>query len=145
MRLDIAALLAAALMTGGCATGYGKASIFGGYWDKAGPGEAIEVGFSGNGYIKPDRVQVYLLYRSAEVARERGKRYVSIYPSIAAAINDTPVSEATAHSLGGKPFGKVFVLLHDGPAPGALDADEVMARYGAEVKGTGLKAKGDAR
>lgn len=132
--MRLAVMLCCALALTGCATGYGKNGIFGGYWDEEGPGELIEVGFNGNGYTEAGKVEVFLLYRSAEVARERGKPYFSAYQTIGAAIVDLPLSEATAHSLGGKPFGKVYVLLHEDAVPGAMNADEVLAKYADAVK-----------
>lgn len=134
-----------ALLLGGCATGYGKSSIFGGYWNKEGPGELVEIGFNGNGYTREDRVELYLLFRSAEIARERGKAWFSIYETIGDAIVDQPLGEANASSLGGKPFGKVYTLLHDAQVPGALNTDEVLAKYGPEVRGRMAAAKEGAK
>lgn len=127
--------LSCVLLLGGCATGYGKNSIFGGYWHKEGPGELVEIGFNGNGYTKEEKVELYLLFRSAEIAKERGKPWFSIYPTIGHAIVDEPLTEANANSLGGKPFGKVYTLLHDAQVPGALNTDDVLVRYRADVKG----------
>jgi hypothetical protein len=124
-----------ALLLGGCATGYGKSSIFGGYWSKDGPGELIEIGFNGNGYTEADKVQVYLLYRSAEFAWDRGKAYFEIYPSIFDAISGRPIAETTANVLGGKPFGKVYMLTNDAQVEGALKTDDILARYADAVKG----------
>lgn len=133
MRLmGIAAL--AALALAGCASGYNKANIFGGYWQKDGPGKLIEVGYSGNGYTKGANVEIYLLYRSAELAKAGNKPYLSIYPSIAAAIADLPASEASASALGGKPFGKVYVVMRDEAAAGALRTDDLLAKYAEAVK-----------
>ena len=83
--------LALALLATGCATGYHKSGFTGGYWEKSGPGELIEVGFSGNGYIKEERVGDYLMYRCAEVARQHGGKYFTIYHSIYEAIADRPL------------------------------------------------------
>ena len=132
--MRLAAILCCALALAGCATGYVKDSIFGGHWDEEGPGELITVGYNGNGYTKGEKVEIYLLYRSAEVARERGKPYFTAYQSIRAAIVDAPLSEATVHALGGKPFGKVYIMLHDGPVPGGLEATDVLAKYAEAVK-----------
>lgn len=141
MRLSVVLLVV--LMLAGCATGYGKSSIFGGYWSKEGPGDLIEVGFNGNGYTDVQKVNVYLLYRSGEIAKERGKPYFSMYRTIGEAILDNPMSEASASSLGGKPFGKVYVLLHGEPTPGALITNDVLAKYLGEVKGaTGARSSG---
>ncbi len=128
------ALVAAALLLSGCATGYGKMGLTGGYNEVDGPGKLIEVNFYGNGFIRADRVEIYLLYRAAEVTKLRGKRYMSVYETIETAIADRPIMGPSAESVGGKPFGKVYLLLRDDMIAGALDADEVIARYDAIVK-----------
>lgn len=120
-----------------CATGYGKSGLTGGYWSKDGPGELIEVGFDGNGYIDIGKVEIYLLYRSAELAKEKNKPYFSIYHRLSDAIVDRPLSEETqASSIGGKPYGKVFMLLHDTKVPGALVTDEILEKYAEHINGT---------
>jgi hypothetical protein len=136
MRIVLAVALATAL--GGCATGYGKSGLTGGYWDKPGPGELVEVGFDGNGYIAAEKVEVYLLFRAAEIARQRGKPYFRIYQRLGLAILDVPMARAGSTALGGKPFGKVYMLLEDGPVAGALATDEILARYAGEVKGAAI-------
>ena len=119
-----------------CASGYGKSNIFGGYWSKEGPGELVEVGFSGNGYTDIRKVEIYVLFRSAEIAKQRGKPYFSIYPNLATAIIDKPLSEETqASAIGGKPYAKVFMLLHDAPVAGALNAEKILAKYDDQVSG----------
>ena len=134
--------VALAMLLSACATGYGKSSIFGGYWDKPGPGELIEVGFDGNGFIKGDRVEVYLMYRSAEVAKSRGKAHFSIYHTLYDAIIDKPLVEAESTSLGGKPYGKVFMLLHDTAVPGSLETEAVLAKYRDQIPGRAAPANG---
>jgi hypothetical protein len=138
MRMVFAVALAMAL--GGCATGYGKSGWTGGYTDSPGPGELVEVGFSGNGYITQAKLEIYLLYRSAELAKQRGKPYFRIYHTIKDAIRDQPMLRADATALGGKPYGKVYMLLEDGPVPGALSADAILAQYASEVKGASTTA-----
>jgi hypothetical protein len=142
------ALLSAALLLSGCATGYGKMGFTGGYSEVDGPGKLIEVNFYGNGFIRADRVEIYLLYRAAEVTKLRGKRYMSVYQTIETAIADRPITGPSAESVGGKPFGKVYLLLRDEMTDGALDADEVIARYDAIVKApanAGSSKQGKAR
>lgn len=129
-------LLMLALVLTGCASGYGKSNIFGGYWSKDGPGELIEVGFNGNGYTDIRKVEIYVLFRSAEIAKQRGKPYFSLYHDLGSAILDQPLSvESQASDIGGKPYAKAFMLLHDTPVNGALVTDEILAKYDAQVKG----------
>lgn len=128
------AWLAAVVLLAGCASGYNRNSLFGGYWDKNGPGKLVEVGYNGNGYTHTENVGIYLFYRSAELAQQRGKPWLSIYPSISAAIRDVPVADARVHALAGKPFGKVYIVLRDGPAEGAVEAKAVMAQYADVIR-----------
>lgn len=138
LRWSAAAL--AALCLAGCASGYNKSNLFGGYWNREGPGKLLEVGYSGNGYTRGATVEAYLLYRSAELARARHMEWLSVYPTIADAILDRPVSEASANALGGKPFGKVYVMMRPAQVAGALRTEAVLARY-AEVVRTGDPGK----
>jgi hypothetical protein len=118
-----------------CATGYGKSNIFGGYWSKPGSGELIEVGFDGNGYIKIEKVEIYLLYRSAEIAKEKQKPFFSIYHRLSDAIVDRPLSEETqASTIGGKPYGKVYMLLHDTRVTGSLETDVILKKYSEFIR-----------
>jgi hypothetical protein len=63
---------AMALVLSGCATGYHGSSIDGGYSAKEVEPGIWRVGFSGNGFTTPESVQTYWLYRSAELALEKG-------------------------------------------------------------------------
>jgi hypothetical protein len=132
--------VAMAMLLSACATGYGKSNFFGGYWDKPGPGELIEVGFDGNGFIKGDKVEVYLMYRSAEIAKARGKAHFSIYHTLYDAILDKALVNADATAIGGKPYGKVFMLLHDSAVPGSLETEAVLAKYGDQIPGRAAAA-----
>jgi hypothetical protein len=123
----------------GCATGYHSVTNpilgwTGGYWDKKGPGELIKVGFAGNGYIQPDKVGVYLLYHSAEVAQREGKRYFVLYQNLYSAIADRRSSEKRVTTLTGKPTTYAYILLLDQEEDSALVADEVIARFKSQVK-----------
>lgn len=137
--------LAFAMLLSACATSYGKSNIFGGYWDKPGPGELIEVGFDGNGYISGDRVETYLMYRSAEVAQSRGKRHFSIYHTLHDAILDKPLADIDSTAIGGKPYGKVFMLLHDVPVAGSLETEAILAKYRDRIPGAKRAAEAASR
>src|SRR5690348_18496880 len=83
--------MVAALLLGGCATGYHSdkgviRGYTGGYWEQPGPGELLKVGFSGNGYIDRDTTHAHLMYRCAELALQRHKRYFRLYESLTDAI-----------------------------------------------------------
>lgn len=131
---------AAAMLLGGCATGYNDAKnpllgFAGGYWDQKGPGELIKVGFAGNAYITKEKVGTYLLFRCAEVAKREGKPYFALYQNLPSAVADRRSSEKTVTTVTGKPTSYAYILLFDGPAEGLMSAADVIARLGPEVKG----------
>lgn len=137
MRTFAAVVLAASLA--GCATGYHSLNnpllgITGGYWDVKGPGSTIKVGFAGNGFIKPEKVGVYLLYRSAEVTRREGGTHFVLYQSLQDAVGDVRSSERTVSSTFGKPNAYAYIWVVPESERGALSAADILERYGPEVK-----------
>lgn len=136
-RMLAAALLAVSLS--GCATGYHSATNpllgwTGGYWDEKGPGSTIKVGFSGNGYIKPEKVGVYLMYRSAEVTQREGGTHFVLYKSLYDAVGDVRSSERKVNSVWGKPTTHAYIWIVPAGERDALSAAEILERYAAEVK-----------
>lgn len=141
-RLLAAALFALCLT--GCATGYHSANNpilgwTGGYWDQKGPGSTIKVGFSGNGFIKPDKVGIYLLYRSAEVTQREGGTHFVLYQSLNDAVADVRSSERKVNSTWGKPNTYAYIWIVPAEEREALSAAEIIERYGPEVKAAASK------
>jgi hypothetical protein len=126
----------ACLCLQGCATGYGAAGPTGGYVESRVNARLIKVDFSGNGFIKSDKVQTYALYRCAEVARYAKKPYLVLYDSLTAAARDRPASLPRVGTLGGKPVAFAVMVLEDQPRIGSQDVAELLARLGPEVLGT---------
>lgn len=128
------------LFLSGCATGYHSAAnpilgITGGFVDNEGPGDLIEVGFYGNGYIKNGRVGLYLMYRCAELVKEKNKNYFVMYRSLAHAIADKTESKSYLSSIGGKPTGKVYILIEETARLNSFSASRIIEKYTKEVKG----------
>jgi len=128
-----------------CATGYHSATnpllgISGGYWDTKGPGSLLKVGFAGNGFITPDKVGTYLLYRCAEVAQREGGKHFVMYANLPAAIADARTTERSVASLGGKPSTYAYILVVSADERDALSVDEVLTRLGPIVKPAGTKS-----
>ncbi len=75
-RITIKSLFAVGIIIlfGGCATAYqdGKGTFTGGWYVKQMEGDIYRVVFSGNGYTSRETAQTYWLYRSAELALEKG-------------------------------------------------------------------------
>ena len=130
---------AMAMLLSACATGYHSASnpvlgLTGGYWDQPGPGRLIKVGFAGNGFITPDKVATYLLYRCAEVTQREGGSHFVFYTSLPDAISDRRSTERIVNSLGGKPATYAYILVLADAETDALSATEIVTRLGPLVK-----------
>jgi hypothetical protein len=139
MRTNALVAIAMAAALSACATGYHSATnpilgLTGGYWDQPGPGSLIKVGFSGNGFIKGEKVATYLLYRCAEVAQREGGSHFVFYTSLPDAIADKRSSERVVNSLGGKPTTYAYIQVVPAGEPEALSAEEVVSRLGPIVK-----------
>jgi hypothetical protein len=119
-------VLAGALVLGGCATQYQSAGLTGGHRDGHGPGKLEMVQFMGNGYITQELTQKYALYRSAEVARAKGKPYFVLYDSLRSAARGIPDTIPQVGQIQGKPTATAFLLLLDAPRPGARDTQATL-------------------
>lgn len=64
----------------GCATGYHRHGLTGGYQDKKLDDNHYAVFFDGNGYASKDRVYYFWIYRCAELTSQLGFSYFSISP-----------------------------------------------------------------
>jgi len=80
-RIGYAALAACALALAGCATGYGRSGLLGGYADKQIEPGYWRVSARTNGYSGASSALHMALYRSAEVARAAGYSYFQVVRS----------------------------------------------------------------
>lgn len=141
-----AVVLSAALAVGGCATGYQDihhsipllgAFGAGGYWDEPGPGELIKVGFVGNGHTDNTAVVTYLTWRCTELAVQRHKPFMRIYPSLVSAVLNQPSTDINVANIMGGPADWVFVLFDDKYVPGDLDVAQIRAQLLPRMKAEG--------
>lgn len=143
-RAIAAACGLAALLLGGCATGYhdagGLQGYTGGYYDHKGPGELFKVGFAANGFSNAAKVRDFLTYRCAEVARREGHVWFAMYRNLPDAIRDERIASKAIGSVGNKPLGEVYILLFEQSADGLLNADEVIARLKPVIDSPGAKS-----
>lgn len=73
----------------GCATGYQKSGMTGGYTDQRLSDSAYYVEFSGNGYASSERVHTFWLYRCAEVTLEHGFDFFVLKEGKRVALDDS--------------------------------------------------------
>lgn len=144
MQRICAVMLTAALGLAGCATPYGSTGLTGGYDESRVNERLIKVNFYGNGFIGPDKIQMYALYRCAELARDAKKRYVVVYDSLTAAAQNRPAQQPRVGTLGGKPIAFAFVAMEDEAREGSQEVSAVMAKLGPLVQpgpGTGKTSR----
>ncbi|MCG6154043.1 CC0125/CC1285 family lipoprotein [Leptospira bandrabouensis] len=64
-----------------CATLYQPESFSGGYYETQIDEATFNIKFNGNGYTSYDKVEIYLLYRAAEITNKHGFNYFIIVSS----------------------------------------------------------------
>lgn len=142
-----ASVFLAALAIGGCATGYQdihhSIPLFGalgagGYWDEPGPGELTKVGFAANDHTDNTAVVTYLTWRCTELAIQRHKPFMRIYPSLISAVRDQPSTDINVANIMGGPADWVFVLFDDKYVAGDLKVAEVRAQLLPHMKAKGV-------
>jgi hypothetical protein len=70
--------LLAIILLSGCATPYQQDGLRGGYSERQIVADTYHVLFRGNGFISQQTVELYLLYRSAELTVEKGYDFFAI-------------------------------------------------------------------
>jgi len=137
-RLVRAGLVAVLIPLAGCATAYQRENIIGGYSDF--PLEettdfplektTYRVRFKGNNYTSRDKVEVFLLYRCAELTDQFGYDHFVLVDHDILDISD-PFAKAGAfpHNYYATALIKVF---HYPDHPAAYNAKEVMRRLQAQ-------------
>lgn len=71
-------ILAAAVLLGGCATGYHRVGFSGGFSETQLAEDVFQVSFNGNGYTSGQRAADFALLRSAEVIAAHGFTHFAI-------------------------------------------------------------------
>src|SRR5579872_5733146 len=94
----------------GCATPYQQRSFTGGYSDTRISKNTVLVSFKGNAYTSRERVQLYLLYRCAQVTQQYGFDYFVINSGDTEAgtgyvSNYSSTTNASAFGSGNSAFG----------------------------------------
>jgi len=122
----------------GCATPYQKMGLTGGFRDKQLEPGVYSVLFAGNGYINPNTVSKYMLYRTAEITVENGYDYFAF-------IMDRGRTDVTWTYVGNgisvavpKPSSEGIFRVFKGEKPGnypdAIKAQEVIDKLKPEIE-----------
>lgn len=127
------AVIAIATIAGGCATAYQSSGFTGGYKDAKLDENTYRVSFQGNGMTSRETVEIYGLYRCAELTVERGFDY---FISIDGADGSTVTAGggfAVTHFAVSRTI-KLFKGTKPADSEKAFDARELMKNLEAEVK-----------
>jgi len=129
-RLVRAGLVAVLIPLAGCATAYQRENITGGYSDFPLEKTTYRVRFKGNNYTSRDKVEVFLLYRCAELTDQLGYDHFVLVDHDLLDVSD-PFAKAGAfpHNYYATALIKVF---HRPDHPAAYNAKEVMRRLQAQ-------------
>ncbi len=150
----------------GCATPYQPDGLGGGYSDNRIDSDVVSVEFRGNGYTSKRKVEMYLLFRCAEVTRDaRYDYFVALNPSTEATQGSfsTPGSFSSVTSfVRGAAFTRAsffpsqtinftsfgattLIKMGRGPKPAenvaAFNAREVIEYMGPQINGTSEEAQ----
>lgn len=79
------------------------------------------------------QVEIYALYRCAEIAQREGSPYFALYQTLAEALQDRRSATVKPTTLLGIPHAEVYIRLHRAAAPGLLSAAEVIARLKPDI------------
>lgn len=123
-----------------CSTGYrvqdgSLAAATGGFRDYAGPGKLRRVYITANGLTKPETVSEMILLRGAEMAKKDGKNHLLIYASVPDAIRGLYRSAPHVDSSFMGSSATTYFLFSETNEPGALNADEIIAKLGPKYLG----------
>lgn len=122
----LARVLAMAVLLTACATNYQSTSITGGFSEKELEPGIWRVGFSGNGYTRPETVQTYWLYRCAELALANGFEGFEVVSNIRLVglppIGEPAAADGLLHRVKGGGGTVIFVPGSGRPMP-EIEAD----------------------
>jgi len=93
-------LLVMVILISGCATGYQREGLTGGYADMKIQDDIFKVGFRGNGYCGSERAANFALLRCAEVALENGYNYFVIIDEKSLSQTSSYTTPVTAQTYG---------------------------------------------
>ncbi len=129
-RLVRTGLVAVLIPLAGCATAYRREIITGGYTNFRLADNTYRVRFKGNNYTSRDKVELFLLYRCAELTEQLGYDHFVLLSEDTLDISD-PFAKAGVVPRNYYATALIQVV-HDPDRPAAYNAKEVMRRIQAQ-------------
>lgn len=121
----------------GCATKYHTGQYFAtGYVNEPGPGKLQKVIFSANEYTSKEKVQMFTLFRCAQLGKKMNKPYFSFYQSLTDAALNKKSTQPAFKSIFKQYEGYGYVLYKTNPETGDLAVEDIYERYEAAVLGS---------
>jgi hypothetical protein len=122
----------------GCSTRYHSGEYFAtGYVDESAPGKLKRISFAANEYTSKEKVEIFTLFRSAQLGKKLKKPYFSLYPTLTDAALDKKSTHPSFRSIFNRYRGYAYVLYKTNQEPGDLSVEEIYAKYEFAVLGTG--------
>ena len=129
-RLVRTGLVAVLIPLAGCATAYQHEKVTGGYTDFRLADNTYRVRFKGNNYTSRDKVELFLLYRCAELTAQLGYDHFVLLSEDTLDISD-PFAQAGIFPR--NYYATALIQVVDNRAhPAAYDAKELMRRLQAQ-------------
>jgi hypothetical protein len=129
-RLVRTGLVAVLIALAGCATAYQPEKVTGGYTDFRLADNTYRIRFKGNNYTSRDKVELFLLYRCAELTEQLGYDHFVLLSEDTLDISD-PFAQAGVFPRNYYATALIQVV-DDRAHPAAYDAKELMRKLQAQ-------------
>ncbi len=130
-----------AFMLAGCAgTAYQSKGLRGGYALQKGPGKLDLVTYTNPGSVAPSMMQLYVVYRCAELAKEKNMAWFVIYSDLASATNATASKLPTVSRGFNTETASAFFMALNAPRPHAYNTEQILVGMKKSVE-TGTLVK----
>jgi hypothetical protein len=121
----------------GCATRYHSGQYFvTGYASEEAPGKLLKVVFSANEFTSKQKVEMFTLFRIAQLGKQLNKPYFSMYTTLTDAAENKKTSHPIFKTIFNQYHGYAYVLYKTEMESGDLSVNEVYDRYEYAVLGT---------
>lgn len=127
IRQSLLLLIAAFSLAGCTSTTYQSKGAMGGHERQKGPGKLELVSYTNTGDVPAKTLQLYVVYRCAQIARENNKPWFVMYDNLINAAKNAPVKLPTVGMHSDTSVASAFFMGVDGPGTNAYNTSEVLA------------------